>query len=162
MCIRDRPVTVRLLDPPLHEFLPKTKEEIVSVANSLDISYKEVDQRIQELHEQNPMLGHRGCRLAISFPEIYEMQCKAIFEALVECKKNEIKSIIGNEFYYSDQSDSWSITNISGDNTINALERICPLNLAIDSFKVNDAHRTSMEHIGVIILRINKYFYIAN
>jgi len=88
------PVTVRLLDPPLHEFLPKTKEEIVSVANSLDISYKEVDQRIQELHEQNPMLGHRGCRLAISFPEIYEMQCKAIFEALVECKKNKIKSII--------------------------------------------------------------------
>ncbi len=88
------PVTVRLLDPPLHEFLPKTKEDIVSVANSLDISYKEVDQRIQELHEQNPMLGHRGCRLAISFPEIYEMQCKAIFEALVECKKNKIKSII--------------------------------------------------------------------
>jgi len=85
---------VRLLDPPLHEFLPKTKEEIVGVANSLDISYKEVDQRIQELHEQNPMLGHRGCRLAISFPEIYEMQCKAIFEALVECKKNKIKSII--------------------------------------------------------------------
>ncbi len=88
------PVTVRLLDPPLHEFLPKTKEEIEGVANSLDISYKEVDQRIQELHEQNPMLGHRGCRLAISFPEIYEMQCKAIFEALVECKKNKIKSII--------------------------------------------------------------------
>ena len=88
------PVTVRLLDPPLHEFLPKTKDEIEGVANSLDISYKEVDQRIQELHEQNPMLGHRGCRLAISFPEIYEMQCKAIFEALVECKKNKIKSII--------------------------------------------------------------------
>ncbi len=88
------PVTVRLLDPPLHEFLPKTKEEIEGVAKSLDISYKEVDQRIQELHEQNPMLGHRGCRLAISFPEIYEMQCKAIFEALVECKKNKIKSII--------------------------------------------------------------------
>ena len=88
------PVTVRLLDPPLHEFLPKTKDEIEGVANSLDISYKEVDQRIHELHEQNPMLGHRGCRLAISFPEIYEMQCKAIFEALVECKKNKIKSII--------------------------------------------------------------------
>ena len=79
-----------MLDTPLHEFLPKTKEEIAGVANSLNISYKEVDQRIQELHEQNPMLGHRGCRLAISFPEIYEMQCKAIFEALVECKKNKI------------------------------------------------------------------------
>ena len=88
------PVTVRLLDPPLHEFLPKNKDEISSVAKFLNISTNEVEQRIEELHEQNPMLGHRGCRLAISFPEIYEMQCKAIFEALVECKKNKIKSII--------------------------------------------------------------------
>ena len=88
------PVTVRLLDPPLHEFLPKNKNEIELVANSLNLSVNEVEIRIQELHEQNPMLGHRGCRLAISFPEIYEMQCKAIFEALVECKKNKIKSII--------------------------------------------------------------------
>ena len=63
---------------------------------------------------------------------------------------------MGDEFYYSNQSDSWSITTISGDNAINALERICPLDLSIDSFKLNDAHRTSMEHIGVIILRINK------
>ena len=88
------PVTVRLLDPPLHEFLPKNKDEISSVATSLDLSYEEVTVRINELHEQNPMLGHRGCRLAISFPEIYEMQCRAIFEALAECKKNKIKSII--------------------------------------------------------------------
>ena len=88
------PVTVRLLDPPLHEFLPKNNEEISNVAQSLELSYSEVELRIQELHEQNPMLGHRGCRLAISFPEIYEMQCKAIFEALVECKKNKVKSII--------------------------------------------------------------------
>ena len=88
------PVTVRLLDPPLHEFLPKDKDEILSVAKFLKISISDVEQRIQELHEQNPMLGHRGCRLAISYPEIYEMQCKAIFEALAECKKNKIKSII--------------------------------------------------------------------
>ena len=88
------PVTVRLLDPPLHEFLPKNKDEISSVAKSLNLSYEEVTARINELHEQNPMLGHRGCRLAISFPEIYEMQCRAIFEALAECKKNKIKSII--------------------------------------------------------------------
>ena len=88
------PVTVRLLDPPLHEFLPKNKDEISSVAKSLNLSYEEVTVRINELHEQNPMLGHRGCRLAISFPEIYEMQCRAIFEALAECKKNKIKSII--------------------------------------------------------------------
>ena len=92
--MRGLPVTVRLLDPPLHEFLPKNKNEIELVANSLNLSVNEVEIRIQELHEQNPMLGHRGCRLAISFPEIYEMQCKAIFEALVECKKNKIKSII--------------------------------------------------------------------
>ncbi len=88
------PVTVRLLDPPLHEFLPKSENEINEVANSLKIKNKELESRIAELHEHNPMLGHRGCRLAISFPEIYEMQCMAIFEALVECKKNKIKSII--------------------------------------------------------------------
>ncbi len=88
------PVTVRLLDPPLHEFLPKNHDEILAVANSLRLTLEEVKHRISELHEQNPMLGHRGCRLAISFPEIYEMQCKAIFEALVDCKKNKIKSII--------------------------------------------------------------------
>ena len=88
------PVTVRLLDPPLHEFLPKSKEEILSVSKSLNLTSEEVEQRIQELHEQNPMLGHRGCRLAISFPEIYEMQCRAIFEALVNCKKNKVNSIL--------------------------------------------------------------------
>jgi len=87
------PVTVRLLDPPLHEFLPKTEKEIEEVASSLHVDHKEVKDRIEELHEQNPMLGHRGCRLGISFPEIYEMQCEAIFEALVECKKEKIKSI---------------------------------------------------------------------
>jgi len=88
------PVTVRLLDPPLHEFLPKTEKEIEQVANSLQVDPKEVKDRIEELHEQNPMLGHRGCRLGISFPEIYEMQCEAIFEALIECKKEKIKSVI--------------------------------------------------------------------
>ena len=86
------PVTVRLLDPPLHEFLPRTEKEINEVASIVNIPIKEVESRIEELHEQNPMLGHRGCRLGISFPEIYEMQCKAIFEALVYLKKNKIKS----------------------------------------------------------------------
>jgi pyruvate, orthophosphate dikinase len=86
------PVTVRLLDPPLHEFLPRTDKEINEVANVVSIPVKEVKSRIEELHEQNPMLGHRGCRLGISFPEIYEMQCKAIFEALAELKKKKIKS----------------------------------------------------------------------
>ncbi|MAJ23139.1 MAG: pyruvate, phosphate dikinase [Candidatus Pelagibacter sp. TMED64] len=88
------PVTVRLLDPPLHEFLPKTEKDIEELAKSLDLGAKEIKDRIAELHEQNPMLGHRGCRLGISFPEIYEMQCEAIFEALAECKKNKIKLVI--------------------------------------------------------------------
>jgi pyruvate,orthophosphate dikinase len=86
------PVTVRLLDPPLHEFLPNSDKEILEVANVVGVDLKEVKSRISELHEQNPMLGHRGCRLGISYPEIYEMQCRAIFEALVELKKNKIKS----------------------------------------------------------------------
>ena len=86
------PVTVRLLDPPLHEFLPGTEKEIIEVANKLKLPIKEVESRISELHEQNPMLGHRGCRLGISFPEIYEMQCRAIFEALTDLKKKKIKS----------------------------------------------------------------------
>ena len=86
------PVTVRLLDPPLHEFLPRTEKEIGEVASVVNLPAKEIENRINELHEQNPMLGHRGCRLGISFPEIYEMQCRAIFEALCELKKNKIKS----------------------------------------------------------------------
>ena len=86
------PVTVRLLDPPLHEFLPRTDKEIKEVASVVCLPITEVESRIEELHEQNPMLGHRGCRLGISFPEIYEMQCRAIFEALAELKKNKIKS----------------------------------------------------------------------
>ncbi len=86
------PVTVRLLDPPLHEFLPKSDKEISEIANVVGTDKKEVESRIEELHEQNPMLGHRGCRLGISFPEIYEMQCRAIFEALSDLKKNKQKS----------------------------------------------------------------------
>ncbi len=86
------PVTVRLLDPPLHEFLPKAEKDIEEVGRSLNLSSKEIKDRIGELHEENPMLGHRGCRLGISFPEIYEMQCEAIFEALVELKREKTKS----------------------------------------------------------------------
>tara|TARA_A100001011_G_scaffold317970_1_gene337532 strand:+ start:8 stop:2671 length:2664 start_codon:yes stop_codon:yes gene_type:complete len=85
------PVTVRLLDPPLHEFLPKAEKDIDDVARSLNLSSKEVKERIAELHEENPMLGHRGCRLGISFPEIYEMQCRAIFESIVELNREKVK-----------------------------------------------------------------------
>ncbi len=86
------PVTIRLLDPPLHEFLPSSDKEISEIANVIGADFTEVKSRISELHEQNPMLGHRGCRLGISHPEIYEMQCRAIFEALVELRKKNIKS----------------------------------------------------------------------
>ena len=78
------PVTIRLLDPPLHEFLPKTEEEIAEVARVLKVDPDRLRQRTEALHEFNPMLGHRGCRLAVSYPEIAEMQARAIFEAAVE------------------------------------------------------------------------------
>jgi pyruvate,orthophosphate dikinase len=78
------PVTIRLLDPPLHEFLPHYDEEINELAHSLNIDAGVLRARLSQLQEQNPMLGHRGCRLAISYPEIAEMQARAIFEAAVE------------------------------------------------------------------------------
>ncbi len=78
------PVTVRLLDPPLHEFMPHSKEDIEGFAKTAGFEIEAVKRRLSELEEANPMLGHRGCRLGISFPEIYEMQARAIFEAAVE------------------------------------------------------------------------------
>tara|TARA_R110002020_G_scaffold36894_2_gene110880 strand:- start:772 stop:3447 length:2676 start_codon:yes stop_codon:yes gene_type:complete len=81
------PVTIRLLDPPLHEFLPKTDEEIAEVAQAIGVSPTKLRRRLDLLAEFNPMLGHRGCRLAISYPEIAEMQARAIFEAAVEAAK---------------------------------------------------------------------------
>lgn len=81
------PVTIRLLDPPLHEFLPKSDEEIAEVAAALSIDEAVLRRRVDTLHEFNPMLGHRGCRLAISYPEIAEMQARAIFEAAAEAAK---------------------------------------------------------------------------
>lgn len=77
------PITVRLLDPPLHEFLPHTAEDITSFSASAGFSEDQVRLRLEELNESNPMLGHRGCRLGITYPEIYEMQARAIFEAAV-------------------------------------------------------------------------------
>jgi len=79
----DRPCTIRLLDPPLHEFLPHTDEDMAAVAEASGLDADALKQRAAELHESNPMLGHRGCRLGISYPEIYEMQARAIFEAAV-------------------------------------------------------------------------------
>ena len=78
------PVTIRLLDPPLHEFLPHTEEEVAAVAAATGLDAAKLLRRAQELHEVNPMLGHRGCRLGVSYPEIYEMQVRAIIEAACE------------------------------------------------------------------------------
>ena len=85
--MKDRPCTIRLLDPPLHEFLPHTEADIQSVAETLGLPAKELMARARELAESNPMLGHRGCRLGISYPEIYEMQARAIFEAEIIVEK---------------------------------------------------------------------------
>ena len=83
-----KPVTIRLLDPPLHEFLPHTAEEMQQVAEASGVSAEELRLRAQELQEVNPMLGHRGCRLGVTYPEISEMQARAIFEAAVEVSKD--------------------------------------------------------------------------
>ena len=85
------PVTVRLIDPPLHEFLPHTDAEIAELAAHLGKSVEDIKARAEALHEQNPMLGHRGCRLAITYPEICEMQTRAILSAALDCKKNGIR-----------------------------------------------------------------------
>ncbi|MCR4377176.1 MAG: pyruvate, phosphate dikinase, partial [Rhodospirillales bacterium] len=86
------PVTIRLLDPPLHEFLPNQPRDIENVAKALGVTPELVARRSNDLHEMNPMLGHRGCRLAITYPEIYEMQTRAIFEAACDVAEKGIKA----------------------------------------------------------------------
>jgi pyruvate,orthophosphate dikinase len=85
------PVTIRLLDPPLHEFLPTRDDQFRDISKSIGVPVAELKARAEQLHELNPMLGHRGCRLGITFPEIYEMQVRAILEAAVQCKKRKIR-----------------------------------------------------------------------
>jgi pyruvate, orthophosphate dikinase len=87
------PVTIRLIDPPLHEFVPHEPEQQRELAEKIGVDVEIVARRVEQLHEANPMLGHRGCRLAITYPEILDMQVRAIIEAAVECKKNGIKVI---------------------------------------------------------------------
>ena len=85
------PVTIRLIDPPLHEFVPHDADKQAELAKRIGISAETVRRRVEQLHEANPMLGHRGCRLSITFPEILEMQVTAIIEAAIDCKKRGIK-----------------------------------------------------------------------
>jgi len=84
------PVTIRLLDPPLHEFLPHDAKSQAEMAKELGVTAAEVRERVSQLHEMNPMLGHRGCRLAVTYPEILEMQVTAITEAVIACKEKKI------------------------------------------------------------------------
>ena len=90
----DRPVTIRLLDPPLHEFLPHTEEEIYQLSEQINVPFEKLAKKVEDLHEFNPMLGHRGCRLTITYPEIAEMQAEAIILAAIEAKKESGKEIV--------------------------------------------------------------------
>jgi pyruvate,orthophosphate dikinase len=87
--MKDLPVTIRLLDPPLHEFIPQNDKDLELLAREMEVSFELLSRRRDTLHEFNPMLGHRGCRLGISYPEIYRMQTRAIIEAACELKKKE-------------------------------------------------------------------------
>ena len=90
----DRPVTIRLLDPPLHEFLPQDKEDIEELAEIMGVSFEKLNAKVAELHELNPMLGHRGCRLAVTHPEIAVMQTEAIIDAAIEVSQEDNIDII--------------------------------------------------------------------
>jgi len=91
--MRGLPVTIRLLDPPLHEFLPADEKSHKQLARKMNISIDQLKNRVNQLHEINPMLGHRGCRLTITFPEILEMQVTAIVESVINCRRKRIKAL---------------------------------------------------------------------
>jgi pyruvate,orthophosphate dikinase len=91
--LEGRPMVVRYLDPPLHEFVPKTEEDMEQLAKDMNLSVEEVKTRCDELHEFNPMMGHRGCRLAVTYPEIAKMQTRAVMEAAIEVNAEEGYSI---------------------------------------------------------------------
>ena len=90
----ERPVTIRLLDPPLHEFLPNEEADIRALAAEMSLTYEELKQTVSNLHELNPMLGHRGCRLAVTYPEIAEMQARAIIEAAINVRQETGLNIV--------------------------------------------------------------------
>ena len=92
--LEGRPMTVRYLDPPLHEFTPKTEEEMADLAKDMGITVDEVKKKCDELHEFNPMMGHRGCRLAVTYPELAKMQTRAVMEAAIEVQEEEGYEIV--------------------------------------------------------------------
>ena len=92
--LKDLPMTVRYLDPPLHEFLPTLEEDIIALANDMNVSVEKLKQKIADLHEFNPMMGHRGCRLAVTYPEIARMQTRALIEAAIEVKNEDGYNVV--------------------------------------------------------------------
>lgn len=92
--MEEKPVTIRLLDPPLHEFVPHEDDEIRDLAKTMGLTFEELKATVEGLHETNPMMGHRGCRLAVSYPEIAEMQARAIIEAAIDVKKRKGFNIV--------------------------------------------------------------------
>ncbi len=92
--LKDLPMTVRYLDPPLHEFLPTLEEDIIALANDMNVTVEKLKQKIADLHEFNPMMGHRGCRLAVTYPEIARMQTRALIEAAIEVKNEDGYNIV--------------------------------------------------------------------
>ena len=92
--MQGRPVTIRFLDPPLHEFLPTKDEEIAALASNMGITFDELKKTVVSLHESNPMMGHRGCRLSVTYPEIAEMQTRAVIEAAIEVRQETGLEII--------------------------------------------------------------------
>ena len=92
--LEERPATIRFLDPPLHEFLPHTDEEIEELAKDMNLTFEDLKSTVESLHEFNPMMGHRGCRLAVSYPEIAEMQTRAVIEAAIEVKSTKGLNIV--------------------------------------------------------------------
>ena len=92
--LKGRPVTIRFLDPPLHEFVPHKDEEIRDLAKTMGLTFEELKQTVENLHEFNPMMGHRGCRLSVTYPEIAEMQTRAVIEAAINVSKSEGFSVV--------------------------------------------------------------------
>ena len=92
--LAERPATIRFLDPPLHEFLPHADEDIKELASDMGITFEELKATVESLHEFNPMMGHRGCRLAVSYPEIAEMQTRAVIEAAIDVKTRKGYNIV--------------------------------------------------------------------
>ena len=92
--LKGLPMTVRYLDPPLHEFLPKEERDIEALAKEMGVTVEHLKQKCDELHEFNPMMGHRGCRLAVTYPEIAKMQTRALMEAAIEVSEEEGFTIV--------------------------------------------------------------------